>query len=113
MKENELKDAALDTKDFLTDDLKEDMYMELNKKNKDLIGGIVQYVADMLKLQIDEKGILACNDTELVQFFMLMNVACDCEIKAIERLKWKLEREIKRITSKVADADEDLNRKLS
>lgn len=73
----------------------------------------MQYVADMLKLQIDEKGILTCNDTELVQFFMLMTVACDCEIKAIERLKWKLEREIKRITSKVADADKDLNRKLS
>ena len=34
MKENELKDAALDIKDFLTDDLKEDMYMELNKKIK-------------------------------------------------------------------------------
>lgn len=113
MRENESKDAALDTKDFLTDDLKEDLYMELNERYKDLIGNLIQYVADMLKLQIDEKGGITCKDYELARFFALMNVACDCEIKAIERLKWKLEREIKRITSKVADADEDLNRKLS
>lgn len=111
MKENELKDAALDTKDFLTDDLKEDLYMELNEKYKDLMGGIVQHVADMLNLQIDEKGGVTCKGYELARFLMLMNVACDCEIKAIERLKWKLERDIKRITSKAAD--KDLNRKLS
>ena len=34
MKENELKDAALDTKDFLTDDLKEEMRTELKKQLK-------------------------------------------------------------------------------
>lgn len=45
MKENELKDAALDTKDFLTDDLKKDMYMELNERYKDLIGNLIQYIA--------------------------------------------------------------------
>lgn len=111
MKENELKDAALDIKDFLTDDLKEDMYMELNKRYRDLTGKLVQYVADMLKLQIDEKGGVTCTGTELAQFFMLMNVVCDCEIKALGRFKRKLERDIKRITSKAAD--KDLNRKLS
>ena len=68
MKENELKDAALDTKDFLTDDLKEDLYMELNERYKDLMGNLLQYVADMLKLQIDEKGILTCNGTEPVSY---------------------------------------------
>ena len=111
MKENELKDAALDTKDFLTDDQKEDMYMELNKKYKDLIGNLLQYVADMLKLQIDEKGGITGKGYELARFLMLMNVACDCEIKALEKFKRKLGRDIKRITSKVAD--KDLNRKLS
>lgn len=111
MKENELKDAALDTKDFLTDDLKEDLYMELNKKYKDLMGGIVQYVADMLKLQIDEKGGIACKDYELARFLMLMNVACDCEIKALKNFKRKMGRRIEEQLSKVAD--QDLNRKLS
>lgn len=111
MKENELKDAALDTKDFLTDDLKEDLYMELNERYKNLIGNLLQYAADMLKRQIDEKGGVTCTGTELAQFFMLMNAACDCEIKALKNFKRKLERDIKRITSKVAD--KDLNRKLS
>lgn len=113
MKENELKDAALDTKDFLTDDLEEDLYMELNERYKDLIGNLLQYVADMLKLQIDEKGGITGKGYELARFLTLMNVACDCEIKALKNFKRKLERDIKRITSKAADADEDLNRKLS
>lgn len=109
MKENELKDAALDTKDFLTDDLKEEMYTELNKKYRDLMGGIVQHVADMLKLQIDEKGGITCTGYELERFLILIKVACDCEIKAIENFKRKLERHIKKQLSD----DEDLNRKLS
>lgn len=82
MRENESKDAALDTKDFLTDDLKEGMYMELNERYKDLIGNLLQYVADMLKLQIDEKGGITGKGYELARFLTLMNVACDCEIKA-------------------------------
>lgn len=111
MKENELKDAALDTKDFLTDDLKEEMRTELKKTAKDLIYKNTKYVAGMLELPIDKRGILTCNGTELVQFLTLMSVACDCEIKIIEKFKRKLERDIKRITSKAAD--KDLNRKLS
>lgn len=33
MKENELKDAALDTKDFLTDDLKKEIRTEFKKNS--------------------------------------------------------------------------------
>lgn len=111
MKENELKEKVRGAKDFLTDDQKEDMYMELNERYKDLIGNLLQYVADMLKLQIDEKGGITGKGYELARFLMLMNVACDCEIKALEKFKRKLGRGIKRITSKAAD--KDLNRKLS
>lgn len=111
MKENESKDAALDTKDFLTDELKEDMYMELNERYKDLIGNLIQYVADMLKLKKKKKGGITCNGTKLVQFLMLMNVACNCEIKALEKFKREMKRRIKEQLSKVAD--QDLNRKLS
>lgn len=108
MKENELKDAALDTKDFLTDDQKEDLYMELNERYKDLMGNLLQYVADMLKLQIDEKGGITGKGYELARFLTLMNVACDCEIKALKNFKRKLGRRIEKLTS-----DENLNRKLS
>lgn len=111
MTDDKLKEKLLDTKDFLTDDLKEGLYMELNERYKDLIGNLLQYVADMLKLQIDEKGGITGKGYELARFLTLMNVACDCEIKALKNFKRKLERDIKRITSKAAD--KDLNRKLS
>lgn len=62
------KEKVRTAKDFLTDDLKEDMYMELNKKFKDFMDGIVQYVAVILKLQIDEKGGVTCTGYELAQF---------------------------------------------
>lgn len=111
MAENELKEKVRGAKDFLTDDQKDDMYMELNKKYKDLMGGIVQYVADMLNLQIDEKGGVTCKGYELARFLMLMNVACDCEIKALEKFKRQMGRHIEEQLSKAAD--KDLNRKLS
>lgn len=82
--------------------------MELNKKYKDLIGNLLQYVADMLKLQIDEKGGITGKGYELARFLTLMNVACDCEIKALKNFKRKLGRRIEKLTS-----DENLNRKLS
>lgn len=107
MIENELKEKVRGAKDFLTDDQKDDMYMELNKKYKDLMGGIVQYVADMLKLRIDEKGGVTCKGYELVRFLILIEVACDCEIKALENFKRKMGRRIEKLIS-----DENLNRKL-
>lgn len=111
MKENELKDAALDIKDFLTDDLKEEMRIELNKRTGDLISKLVRYVADTLKIQIDEKGGITGTGVELTRFLTLMLIVCGCEIKVLRRFKRKMKRRIEEQLSKVDD--EDLNRKLS